>query len=257
MVRPLQRRPFGRVRAFAALAGQMARVPLWLMTGPKSARARHHERRFFVGVSRGFGIEPRIFGEPVVGEATLFVCNHISWADIAVLASLLDARFVAKSDIARWPVIGGLARRFGPVFVDRDNGRRSGDQNEAIRAELRAGRSVILFPEATTSDGTALLPFKSSLLAAADSAATIQPLAMRYLDAGGAALSPVRQRQIAWIGDDDLLTGAARVAREHTVALVHFLPPLAPAEAADRKHLARRLHALIADAYAAAPNLSR
>jgi lyso-ornithine lipid O-acyltransferase len=246
----LTKRPFGRTKAFATLAFFMLRIPAWLIA-PQSQR-RHHEQAFFAGISRGFGISISQHGEPSTTPGTLFVLNHISWADITVMMAILDADFVAKSDMLGWPVIGALARRFDPVFVARDNRHRSGAQADAIRARLNSGRSVILCPEGTTSDGASILPFRTSLFAAADAAAAVQPVILRYLMPDGAALAAKRQREVAWIDEDDLVTGAARVAKLKTLARVAFLPPVSGMT--DRKILAENIRQHMLAAYAAAPN---
>jgi lyso-ornithine lipid O-acyltransferase len=115
---------------------------------------------------------------------------------------------------------------------------------------------VILCPEGTTSDGSAILPFRTSLFAAADAASFIQPVVLRYLTPEGCALSPERQRAVAWIDDDELLSGAARVAQEETLARVEFLAPII-SEGANRKQLASIVRQQMIAAYAAAPNRSR
>jgi lyso-ornithine lipid O-acyltransferase len=248
-----QPRRLGRVRAALTLARAALRVPVWL-TCPQPHR-RRHEAAFFQDIAAGFGIAVESHGEVSDHRGTLFIMNHISWADIAVMLTLLDADFVARADMQHWPVIGRLARRFGPVFVDRTRKRGSGRQVEAIRARLASGRSVILCAEGTTSLGESILPFRTSLFAAADSACVVQPLVLAYLAPDGSALPPRRQRAVAWIDDDDLLTGAARVAREHTLAQVTFLPPVAAST--DRKALAETIRHAMLVAYAAALNRPR
>lgn len=181
--------------------------------------------------------------------------NHISWADIPVVLALLDADFVAKADMMDWPVIGWLARRFDPVFVARNDQRGSHQQVDAVRTRLKAGRSVILCAEGTTSDGTTILPFRTSLFAAADAAQIIQPLVIAYRTPEGDTLSPRRRREVAWIDDDGLLSGALRFAKERTLARVTFLPPVERDR--NRKTLARTVRQQMLDAYAAAPNRPR
>jgi lyso-ornithine lipid O-acyltransferase len=248
---------FGRALAFARLLAAFGRIPGWLLRPSASAGARACERAFFRHIASGFRIVPDIRGKISKQPATLFVANHISWADIPLLAGLLDADFVAKSDIARWPLLGVLARRYAPVFVDRSRRHGVRDQTEAIRDRLACGRSVILFAEGTTSDGSAVLPFRSSLFDAADAARALQPVALRYLDSDGSPLAPERQRAIAWIGDDGLLSGAARVADAPTRASVAFLREIDLPQGAGRKVLADVTRRAIAAAYAAAPNRSR
>lgn len=250
----MNKRRLGRTRAFLSLATALARVPFWLASA--AGNRRSHEQAFFAQIARGFGISISRQGAPSSPvKGTLYIMNHISWADIPVVLAILDADFIAKADMIDWPVIGWLARRFDPVFVNRKSQRRSRDQVDAIRTRLKAGRSVILCAEGTTSDGTTILPFRTSLFAAADAAQIIQPLVIAYRTPEGDALSPPRQREVAWIDDDDLLSGASRVATGRTLARVMFLPPVGNER--NRKTLAESVRQQMLDAYAAAPNRPR
>jgi 1-acyl-sn-glycerol-3-phosphate acyltransferase len=242
------------IGAAIGLARLAARVPRWLGCPPGSCAARRHERAALAVLARGFGITIDAGGVPGEG-GVLFVANHISWADIVVLGSFLDADFVSRADVAGWPVIGPLARRVGPVFVERRRRATTAGQADAIRARLDAGRPVLLFAEGTTSDGADLLPFRSSLFAAADAARAVQPVMLRYLAADGTALAPERMREIAWIGDDALLPNAVALARSAVRARVEFLAPRDPAT--PRKRLAAETRDAIRAAYAATPNRSR
>jgi 1-acyl-sn-glycerol-3-phosphate acyltransferase len=231
-----------------------AHLPAWLACPARSRAARHHERAALAGLARGFGIALEVAGTPAPG-ATLFVANHVGWADVAVLGGVLDADFVSRADVAEWPLIGALARRVAPVFVERDRRLDSRTQAQAIRARLAGGRSVLLFAEGTTSDGSDVLPFRSSLLAAADAAEAVQPVMLRYLAPDGAALAPARMREIAWIGDDPLLPNVLALARSPVLAAIRFLPPLPTS--IGRKGLATEARAAIRAAYAATPNRPR
>ena len=253
----MTQRRFGRLQAVVSLVFAMGRVPFWLAAEAGSTRGRAHERAFFARIAKGFGITIELCGKVDPAPGTLFVMNHISWADIPVILAAIDADFVAKGDIARWPFIGRLALRLDPVFVARDEQYQSHHQVDAIRARLRKGRSVILCPEGTTSDGTCILPFRTSLFAAADVVQSVQPICLTYLDRKGQALKPQRMREVAWINDDDLLAGAARLARETTLARVELLPPISVESHANRKQLAGAVRHCIAEAYAAAANLPR
>lgn len=235
----------------AGFAGLAARIPLWLIHAPRSDRARAIERAAYRRLARGLGISVQVQGTRAEG-AVLHACNHISWADIPVLGGTLDAAFVAKAQVARWPVIGALARRTPTLFIDREHRSGSGAQADALRACLQGGRGVLLFPEGTTSDGSSVLPFRSSLFAAADAAHCVQPVALSYLAADGGALTPERLRQVAWIGDDGLMDALRGVARAPLGVLVQFLTPL-PASM-PRKALAAACRDAIAQAHAAAPN---
>ena len=220
-----------------------------------AADRRSHERAFFQTINAGFGLTVEWHGSISAQPGTLFVMNHISWADIPVMLSLLDADFVARADLRDWPVIGGLAQRLGPVFVERQRKGGTKGQVEAIRDRLTSGRSVILCAEGTTSDGSGILPFRTSLFAATDAAVAVQPVILAYLAPDGSALTPQRRREVAWIGDDDLVSGAVRLARQKTLARAVFLPPT-PMES-DRKALAARVRQQMEEAYAAATKRSR
>jgi lyso-ornithine lipid O-acyltransferase len=252
----MTRRMFGRTRAVGSLILAMARVPIWLLCPQRTAIARHHERAFFARIVNGFGIRIERSGLPLKAPGTLYIMNHISWADIPVMMAMLDADFVAKSDILRWPVIGVLAQRFGPVFVARDRRGQSQDQASMIRARLSAGRSVILCPEGTTSNGSTILPFRTSLFAAADDAVAVQPVVLRYLGTNGEALSPEHMRKVAWIEDDELLPSAMQFARNRVQANLAFLPPVF-AQSGGRKQMAQMVRERMLAAYAAAPNRPR
>lgn len=242
----------------AGLAAAFARIPLWFALPRPMRLARRIEVRFFRRLLRSVGIKVTMGGAttdaPGTLPGTLYVCNHISWADIAVLASVLDAAFVARADAGGWPVLGRLMRRYGVILVDRTRRGNSAEQVDAIRERLLAGRSVIVFPEGTTSVGEDILPFRSSLLQAADVAATVQPIVLRYLSIDGDTLTADRQRDVAWIGDDGLMDGVRGVMRAPICAHLEFLPPVAPY---DRKRLAVDLRDQMAARYAALPSRSR
>lgn len=235
-----------RVRAVIGVLLALFRVPIWLVTNPQRKFARWLEQGFFNRILAGCGLSVRIIGKPA--SSALIVANHISWADIAAFAALLDAKFVAKAEIGRWPVIGALARRFGVIFVTRNDRFGIGGQVSKLQDGLEAGRSVILFPEGTTSDGATVRPFRSSLFAAASAASFVQPVLIRYCEIDGRPLSSARQREVAWIDDDGLIEGMMRVARERTLIEIEFMEPLDSETLAQRKTLADAAHTAIAEA---------
>ncbi|SCK09647.1 1-acyl-sn-glycerol-3-phosphate acyltransferase [Vogesella sp. LIG4] len=117
---------------------------------------------------------------------TLVVANHVSWLDIFALNSVTVSRFVAKKELRDWPLAGFLIKSAGTLFIDRSKRRDTSQVNKQLAAALHNGDCMAVFPEATTSDGTGLLPFKSSLFEAARLAgATVQPVAIRYVSPGG------------------------------------------------------------------------
>lgn len=206
----------------------LAMIALWLCIPHGCPWARKLERGFHRLILAGHGIEVRVHGKPSGPAGTLFVANHVSWIDIPLLAALLDAAFVAKDDVARWPVLGALARRCGTLFVARDRPRLADTQWRSITRELATERGVILFPEGTTSNGDGLLPFRTSLFAAARMpSSVIQPVAIVYCRRDGTPLSTAERRAIAWLDNDALLPHAFALARRSGFAVdVYFETPV-------------------------------
>ena len=113
-------------------------------------------------------IRVRVSGTPVRERAVLFVSNHVSWADIVVIGSLAPVAFVAKSEVAKWPLVGITAKMQRTVFVDRTRRHQAADAVKEIVARLAGGTSVVLFAEGTSSDGNRVLPFRSALIGAVE-----------------------------------------------------------------------------------------
>jgi len=154
---------------------------------------------------RATGIRLRIVGTPETCGPVLYVANHISYLDIPVLGSLLEASFIAKSEVARWPGSGFLCRLQRTMFVDRQPGSVMAQLHE-LRDRLAAGDSMILFPEGTSGDGNRVLPFKSVLFRAVaaegDSRPVrVQPVTIAYSRFDGAPMGRNLRPRFAWYGD--------------------------------------------------------
>ncbi|HEX8612325.1 MAG TPA: lysophospholipid acyltransferase family protein [Telluria sp.] len=125
-------------------------------------------------------------GVPALAHA-MVVANHVSWLDIFVINALYPCRFVAKSEIREWPVLGWLADKAGTVFLARGNRRDLRQIFKGLVLKLEQGERVAFFPEGTTAAQGSLLPFHANLFeAAVDAAVMVQPYAVSYVDAGGA-----------------------------------------------------------------------
>lgn len=137
---------------------------------------------------RILAIKVKVSGTPpgVYPAHTLVVANHVSWLDIFALNSVTVSRFVAKKELRDWPVAGFLVKNAGTLFIDRANRRDASRVNQQLAQALQDGGCMAVFPEATTSDGRGMLPFKASLFEAARLAgATVQPVAIRFTTPGG------------------------------------------------------------------------
>ncbi len=244
-------RSFGQVRVVAGLAHALALVPRWLLARPRSGAARAIERRFMARIAWRLVARVHRTGASMAGPGTLYVANHVSWIDIPVLGSLLDADFVSKSDVRSWPLIGRLARRTGTLFIVREARHRVHEQAGEIAARLAAGDSLILFPEGTTSDGVAVGPFRSSLFEAAQGARCVQPLAILYHHGSGVRLDDAGLVAVGWTGDEPLGVNFRRVAGLHLSAEVRLAPAFAPPATISRKALAEQCRAAVVAAHAA------
>ncbi len=113
-----------------------------------------------------FGIKIKYIGKPYTEEQTIFVSNHMSYLDIMVLGTALRASFVAKKDVASWPVFGFLSRLQQTAFISRSH-VDARKEKYALDTMITDGKSLIIFPEGTSTDGREVIPFKSSLFSIA------------------------------------------------------------------------------------------
>lgn len=189
------------------------------------------------------GIELVVRGQPANGPV-LIVSNHISWLDIVAIHAARHCRFISKSDVKHWPLIGMLATGAGTIYIERESRRDAMRVVHHMAEQLRAGDVLAVFPEGTTGDGTTVLPFHANLLQAAITVnVPAQPLALRFLDGqtGQPSLVP------CYIGDDTLLQSLWRtLCADHIQAVVHFGTPES-AQGRDRRAWAADLRQAVAD----------
>ncbi len=205
------------------------------------------------GLLRAFHIQVRTYGNlpPADTQGVMFVANHVSWSDIHALNSKIALRFVAKSDIKNWPVFGYLVAKANTLFIDRGKRQEAGRIVETISASLLAGDNLCFFPEGTTTDGTQILPFKSSALEAAISASTrIWPVALKYVHADGSI-----NTAMAYAGETTLMESMRSViAQKNALVELHFLAPI-DAKGGDRRELTKLAHDAISAKLALTQNL--
>ena len=199
-------------------------------------------QRWSVRMLRCLGVEVRVSGSAHPG-AVLMVANHVSWLDIPALhASAPQARFVSKSAVAHWPLLGRLARAGGTLFIERERKRDALRVVHEVADALRQGNAVAVFPEGTTGAGYEVLAFHANLLQAAITTATVvQPIVMRYSEPG----HPV-SLAAQYTGTTTLVDSLMKVCRAHGLVVdVRFLAP-EPVGQSDRRVLAETLRGRIA-----------
>ncbi len=246
-------RGIARGAVFLSFTGLMIAVYVVSMTLNDRLRRGAAELWFAVCCSLT-GLKIDVRGLPASGRQVVFACNHVSYLDIPVLGFLLDAVFVAKSEVASWPLFGLIARLGRTVFVDRDP-RRARNQAGDIRKRLHHGASMVLFPEGTSSNGHSVLAFKSALFEAFRSADSIdkpvwvQPVSIAYVrSAGGETLRLGLEDAYAWHGDMTLAPHLfkALCLRGATVD-VTFHEPVRVSRFDSRKDLANHCQGQVAE----------
>ena len=205
---------------------------------------RHERIRWWsAGLVRAMGLTLKVSGTPRPG-ATLIVANHISWLDIAAIhAAAPHARFVSKSDVLRWPLLGWLIRNAGTLFIERERKRDAVRVVHAMAESLQAGQTVAVFPEGTTGLGPDLLPFHANLLQAAVATGTpVQPVALRFYSDRESYSS-----EVTFVGETTLLQSIWRVACARGLAVrVELLSPMGTRHA-DRRALAAHLREVLGE----------
>ncbi|MDJ0386870.1 lysophospholipid acyltransferase family protein [Roseomonas sp. E05] len=221
-------------------------VQMVLLSVPGTGK-RRFARLYHATLCRLIGLRVQVVGEVCQEAPALFLSNHSSWLDILVLGSVLEAPFVAKAEVGTWPLIRTVARLGRTVFVSRSRGR-TGEEADVMRQRLRAGDSLILFPEGTSNDGARVLPFRSSFLAVADAATAVQPISVVYDRIGGL---PARRRDrphFAWYGDMDIGSHFWRLACRpggRVTVLLH--QPMDPGAFRNRKALTLAVEEIVAE----------
>ena len=185
-----------------------------------------------------WGIHVKVLGQPVVAGPALIVANHISWLDISVIHAARHCRFVSKSDVRDWPLVGRLASGSRTLFIERSSRKDALRMVKDMADAMKEGDVVAVFPEGTTSDGRDLLPFHANLIQSAIAAEVpVQPMSLQFVDArtGELTLAP------CYIGDDTLLASVWRTLTAAPIhAVVHFGEPQR-AEGRDRRQWATEL----------------
>lgn len=211
-------------------------VPLLAVPLP----GRSHIQRFYCRLMlRCLGVRIALSGGPIRNlKGVLVVSGHVSWLDIFAIGAVLPGSFVARADLIEWPALGKLARIMKVIPIERGNLRRLPAVVHLVAERLRAGHTVVAFPEGTTWCGLAYGPFRPAMFqAAVDAARPVQPLRLNYRHRDG------RQSTVpAFVGDDTLLQSVRRViTARRTVCHIHVPSLQLPGE--DRRALAARCEA--------------
>lgn len=180
-------------------------------------------------------------GNPPQSQS-LLVANHISWLDVYLINAVCPPRFVAKSEIRSWPVVGWLSEKTGVLFIEREKRRDAGRINGVISDAISSGDIVAVFPEGTTSDGRSVLNFRAPLLEPALSS-RLHPAAIRYLTQEGEI-----DTNVAYAGDTSFGESLWTILGKKRIHAELVFTESIEASGKDRKALARDAQSIIAEA---------
>lgn len=211
---------------------------------PQSSRGRYRARiqqawaRVLCAV---LGIHVEVIGDFPRGWNGLAIANHLGYADILVLGSILPGTFVSKADVARWPGIGFLASIAGTVYVDREDRAAAGAFAAELKARILAGDTLLLFPEGTSTRGETILPFKTTPFAAVAGieGSTMLPLHVDVVEIEGVSATGLLRDAVCWHGDAELVPHLYRMSGLRNIRYRIVIGPPIPCEGHDRKTLAR------------------
>ena len=195
------------------------------------------------------GVRIREVGRRSKESPALILSNHVSWLDICVISALAPVVFVAKSEVARWPVFGWLAKLQRTIFINRQARHQTGAATREIAGRLLGGDAVVLFAEGTSSDGIRVLPFRSSLVGAVHHALgnsthhsriSVQPMSLAYVGFGGVPMGRGLRERVAWYGDAELIPHLLQVISAGAVdVMVSWGEATAYDMSTDRKAITR------------------
>jgi 1-acyl-sn-glycerol-3-phosphate acyltransferase len=205
---------------------------------------------------RILGVHTATRGTISTAHPTLFVCNHSSYLDITVLASLIEGSFVSKAEVADWPFFGLLAKLQRTVFIERRTSQAAAHRDEVGR-RLDAGDNLFLFPEGTSTDGNHVLPFRSALFSVASREVhgrqiAVQPVSIAYTRLDGIPLGRALRPLYTWFGEMELGSHMWTMASLGSLTVeVEFHPPVTLAQFGSRKALAAHCYEAVAAGLAA------
>lgn len=192
-----------------------------------------------------FGLQIQINNLKILPSTPyLLASNHISWLDIHAINAMIPVRFVAKSEVANWPIFGWMARQLGTIFIQRNNARHAKHVAGKL-AKVLQSEPICIFPEGTSTDGDSVMPFRPNLFEAAILAdVPVYPMAINYRS----TITGLRSKTAAFIGDMGLLESMSNIIRDrHLIVELSILSPVSSSidSTRDRKWLALSCHEAI------------
>jgi 1-acyl-sn-glycerol-3-phosphate acyltransferase len=214
-----------------------------------AAQRQAHVQQWAAGFCAILGVQLHVKGDAQIAhsQGLLLVSNHISWLDILVLLAVRPVRFVSKSEVAHWPLLGMMATGAGTLYIERASKRDAMRVMHQMADALRSGDCVGVFPEGTTGDGTTLLPFHANLLQAGVSAQVpALPVVMAFIDPSTGDIS----QAASYLADDTLASSMWKLLSTQGIEVRLQFLPLHASQALDRRAWAQALRADMVTAHA-------
>ena len=223
----------------------------------KLKRRKTFPNRFHGVLCKLFGLNLIVIGKPIQGRGVLMVANHTSYFDILILSGIARISFVAKSEVAGWPLFGTLARLQETVFVERAKRSKIGEVSDRIRERLVEGDALMLFPEGTSNDGNQVLPFKSALMGSVETEigkdangnpihVPVQPVSLAYIGLHGLPMGRENRPMFAWYGDMELMPHLWEAIKLGPIdVVIEFHQPITVDMTGGRKALAAQAEAIV------------
>lgn len=224
---------------------------LWVLEKLRLPGRRPISLRYYRMLCAVLKVRIHVVGDPIRDKPTLILANHVSWLDIPVISAITPIAFVAKQEVASWPIVGVAAKLLRTVFVDRTRRQHVGQVNAEIAQRLTEGDPVVLFAEGTSSDGNRVLEFRSALVGAVTQLepaheVMLQPLSIGYTRIQGLPMGRQHRPLVAWYGDIDFTPHFKKFLRRGAVdVVVRFGEPMPLNNGTDRKSAARSVEATV------------
>lgn len=198
-------------------------------------------------MNKVFNLQVTVKGKPHQGSSFLYVGNHTGFVDIFALASVMPAVFVTSQEMRETPVLGDICEMAGCVFVERRSRTQIMNELGVLKEALEQGLNVVLYPEATSTDGSRVYPFKKTLMMAGPHAGRpIQPGCVNYVDIGGEDFNTKSRDNVCWYGDMSFVTAMVNLLTTPYIKVeIEYLEPITVAPTADRAEVAAMAHSAV------------
>lgn len=233
--------------SFLLLASVPAQIVIVLLA---PGRQHHLPKTVFAAAARIMGANIQARGPLPSTGPLLIAANHVSWIDIIAIGATVPCQFIAKQDVAGWPIFGSLAKLIRTSFVDRERRSAVGGARQDMAERLAENRILVLFPEGTSTDGRQVLAFKSALFpGGGPDGVPVQPLSIAYRDHQGRDGA-----HYGWFADLELLPHMWQVFKGGRFDVhLTFHAPLEAEQVTDRKQQAARCEEIVREGLALAP----